>query len=62
MATWHQQKARVPLWHASLWGVVTDPPNGCTSVMRFDTAQEAEAFLPKAGPHSYVLRPSDLTP
>lgn len=56
MATWHQQRNPVPLWHTTKWTVVNDPPNGMTTVMRFDTHEEARAFAAsEAG--SYVLAP-----
>lgn len=57
MATWHQCKNPVRLWHETKYTVVTDPPHGFTTLMRFHTHEEATAFLQKAGPHSYILRP-----
>ncbi len=62
MATWHQQRARVQLWHDTLWTVVTDPPGECTSIMRFEAESEARAFLARiqerGEAHCYMLAPA----
>lgn len=61
MATWHQNRARTPLWHETKWTIVSDPPNGCTTVSRVDTKEEAEAYLARIKvrePYSFILRPS----
>lgn len=60
MATWHQQRNRAPLWHETKWTVVEDPPNGFMTVMRFDTAREANTFASRV-PHTYVLAPNRRT-
>lgn len=58
MATWHQLQNPVPLYHETLWTVVTDPPNDMCYLTRFGAQAEADAFLAKARPHSYILAPS----
>lgn len=57
MATWHQQKAAVPLWHSELYTVVTDPPNGCMSVARYKDPVQAVRESERT-PHSYVIPPT----
>lgn len=62
MATWHQQQAQrrnqIPLWHATQWTVVSDPPGGCMCLVRFDTKGEASAYQHRTrDKHSYVLPP-----
>lgn len=56
MATWHQMKNPVQLWHETLWSVVTDPPHGCLTVERFESADMAQTRANKHK-HSYVLPP-----
>ena len=58
---WHQQKAelerRAPvLYHPTRWTHVEDQPHRTTSVMRFDTAKQAEAYLEKVN-FGYLLPP-----
>lgn len=64
MSTWHQQRARVPLYHASQWTVVSDPPNECTTVARFATLADAETYLSNCKAHGakhvYILSPSQV--
>jgi hypothetical protein len=57
MTTWHQRQRPIKLVHATKWRVVTDPPGEPMSVMSFDDKAAAEEFLPKAGPHSYIVAP-----
>jgi hypothetical protein len=54
MATWHQSRGRrhanckrnpTPLYHATLWTVLIDPPGGFASSMRFATREEAELYI-----------------
>lgn len=48
MATWHQEKARLPtLYHATLWTAYN--PNGHLSVMRFTTAAECFKYCDRTG-------------
>jgi hypothetical protein len=66
MATWHQLKAApVPLFHATDWTVVIDPPNQMRALMRFSSKALADVYMrnlkannPGAYPHSYVLKPA----
>lgn len=63
MATWHQQRNPARLYHATLWNVVTDPPGECTSIMQFDTEQDAREYLDRLralgkAAHTYILRPA----
>lgn len=67
MATWHQHKARIayptPLYHPSMWTVLTDPPCEMASAMLFSTEAAANEFLAKLeklgkAKHSYILRPA----
>ena len=49
MATWHQMRGRkrnpTPLYHATLWTVLIDPPGGFASSMLFRTQADAEAYI-----------------
>jgi hypothetical protein len=43
LSTWHQQKAGIPpLYHATLYTVVSDPPNETLTVSRFADPVQAE--------------------
>lgn len=43
MSTWHQRKAGIPqLWHATLYTVVSDPPEELLTVTRFNDPIQAE--------------------
>jgi len=56
MSTWHQDQNPVPLWHAELWTVVTDPPGKSISVERYRDPVDAQRAADRYG-HSYVLPP-----
>ena len=65
MATWHQSKSPVRLYHTTQWTVVIDPPNEMRALMRFDTNQLAKVYMrgleannPRVFRHAYILRPS----
>ena len=74
MSTWHQDRAAHPLWHASQWSVVTDPPGRSRSVMRYDTAEQADQYVANvkklsadnpadferqlAAKHTYIIPPT----
>ena len=66
MATWHQLKApQTPLFHATDWTVVIDPPHQMRALVRFSTKALADAYMrnlkdnnPGAHAHSYVLKPA----
>ncbi len=63
MATWHQMRRPVPLYHATLWTIVTDPPNGMRTLMTCATEESAKATLAKwiedgRNKHSYILPPA----
>lgn len=64
MATWHQRMNPVPLFHATDWTVVIDPPNNPMAVTRFSTRALADKYMrdlrfnnPVAAHYAYVLRP-----
>jgi hypothetical protein len=62
MATWHQSRRRVRLYHDTAWTVVIDPPNELRCLMLFNTEHEAtrhaESFNAKhSGDTAYVLVP-----
>jgi hypothetical protein len=62
MATWHQRRNPVLLYHATLWTVVSDPPNDCRGCMLFPTKESAEAYLDRLkalgkAEYSYILAP-----
>ncbi len=66
MATWHQNKRPVKLYHDTQWTIVTDPPGGCRSLMTFSSEQSAHDTLALwnehgRNPHSYILRPANQT-
>ena len=69
MATWHQQqadrRAPSPLFHATEWTVVIDPPNAMRALMRFSTKALADVYMrglkdnnPRAYKSAYVLKPA----
>lgn len=69
MATWHQLQADkrnpAPLFHATDWTVVIDPPNQMRALMRFASKDLADVYMrnlkdnnPGAHAHSYILRPA----
>ncbi len=65
MATWHQQKNAVPLYHETQWTVVIDPPNQMRGLMRFSSQELADMYMrnlqehnPGAARGSYVLKPA----
>jgi hypothetical protein len=45
MSTWHQRQNMPQLWHARLWTLVTDPPDGALCVERFKDPVEAQRQL-----------------
>lgn len=62
MATWHQNRRPVRLYHATLWTVVDDPPNDMRGSMLFRTESEAQEYIRRraalgTGRHCYVLPP-----
>lgn len=70
MSTWHQDKASregraAPLFHATEWTVVIDPPHQMRALMRFSSKNLADVYMrnlkhnnPGAAAHAYILRPS----
>jgi hypothetical protein len=60
MSTWHQDRAPVPLWHATKWTVVTGGAGQHTCVARWDTAEEAHRDALNTG--GYVLPPDPRSP
>lgn len=64
MATWHQAKNPVQLWHPKEWTVVIDPPNQMRALVRFTSKNLADVYMrnlkhnnPNAAEHSYILKP-----
>ncbi len=64
MATWHQKRNPVKLYHATLWTIVTDPPCDMTTLWLEPTEQAAKdrlALWSSNGRdirHSYILPPA----
>lgn len=63
MATWHQQRRPVQLWHETEWTVVSDPPNGLRTLARWSTEERAREHLAGLvkhgnGAHAYVIPPA----
>ena len=58
MATWHQNKNRVKLFHETLWTVVIDPPNDTMCLMLFETRAKAEEYIKKTKT-GYILKPEN---
>lgn len=65
MATWHQSKYPVKLYHDTEWTVVIDPPNQMRALMTFSSRALAEVYLrnlqannPAAYAHAYILKPA----
>lgn len=63
MATWHQQRNPVNFWHETLWTVVHDPPNECTSLARFNSKAEAEQYMQNLknlnkAEHHFIVAPA----
>lgn len=66
MATWHQSKRPVRLYHPTQWTVVIDPPNQCRALVTFSSRELAEVYMrglkannPGAATHAYILKPSN---
>lgn len=64
MATWHQERHPVRLWHPTLWIVVIDPPGQMRALVTFSSRELAEVYMrglrennPGAARHSYILKP-----
>lgn len=61
MSTWHQNQAKVPLYHPTKWTLVIDPPGRHKSVQRCESCAEAERIqriLKEHGTeHTYILPP-----
>lgn len=57
MATWHQQRRPVRLYHDTLWTVVSDPPNGMRTLITCASKEQAEAWAAN-DPNAYVLKPA----
>lgn len=62
MATWHQKKAGMRLYHETKWTVVDDPPHDCTGLTLCESEEEAEAVAARlkarGREHVYVLAPA----
>ena len=61
MSTWHQRRNPAPLWHETLWTVVTDPPDEILTVRRFGKKESAEEHLSNLDAigvkHAYIIAP-----
>jgi hypothetical protein len=64
MSTWHQDKAKTQLWHATEWTVVIDPPHQLRAIYRTSSKALADVYLrglrennPGAAAHAYILPP-----
>lgn len=65
MATWHQERNQVKLFHDSQWTVVIDPPNQMRALYRTSTKELAEVYLrglkannPRVAQFAYILKPA----
>jgi hypothetical protein len=63
MATWHQNRNSVKLYHDTDWVIVTDPPGEMRTSMVFKTEARAKEILAMwnehgRNPHSYILPPA----
>jgi len=65
MATWHQQRSKVKLYHDTKFSVVIDPPHMCRAVRLFDDETEAKRFVgnhlshhPHNRGYVYILKPA----
>lgn len=68
MATWHQNRRPVKLFHATQWTVVTDPPNGMRTLALFTDEAGAKKSIenlakhhPTLAKHSYILPPESAS-
>ena len=66
MATWHQLRNPVCLYHETDWTVVEDPHNGCRSLSTFASEQVANDYRDRAralwpNVPAYVLKPANCT-
>lgn len=63
MATWHQLRRPVRLYHDSKFTVVIDPPNNMRALMLFDTEAGAKTYLAniqaRGESHAYILPPAN---
>lgn len=64
MATWHQQRRPVKLYHEKFFSVVIDPPSEFRTVSLFPTRLAAEQhldnlreFQPYNVRHAYIIPP-----
>lgn len=62
MSTWHQQRNGARLYGPK-WRVVIDPPGRCMSIVTFEAAADAQAYLARLdalgkGEHAYMLAPA----
>jgi hypothetical protein len=65
MATWHQLKRPVTMFHQTLWTVVVDPPGECRSLITFGRERDALMHMrnlrtnqPRLAKHAFVLKPA----
>jgi hypothetical protein len=65
MATWHQSKSKTPLYSATTWNVVIDPPNQMRWIYAASTKALADVYMrnlkennPEAYRFAYILKPS----
>jgi hypothetical protein len=68
MATWHQLKAKTPLYHPTQWTVVIDPPNDLRWMYLASTRELAEVYMrnlkannPQAYKFAFILKPVKRT-
>jgi hypothetical protein len=65
MATWHQKRNPVPLYHSTKWTIVTDPPADMCSLWLESTEEAAKERLKiwesngRDIRHCYILPPSN---
>jgi hypothetical protein len=68
MATWHQGRPRLKLYHDTLWTVCIDPPNDMMALMTFTTKALAEVYMrnlaannPAVHKYAYMVKPASET-
>lgn len=64
MATWHQERNPVKLYHETDWTVVIDPPGEPRALYTTSTKLLAEVYLrnlrvnnPRVAQYAYILKP-----
>ena len=62
MATWHQQRARMPYYHVTQWSIVTDPPGECCSIMLAASEEAARKQVERWRTNGRDMRHTSILP